>query len=431
MGKEKNKILLKEEYRKITQEKMALLFSESKSGIINFDAVQQQVDEMNEKQKYINMHKYDIWQNEKDEMYRTYLPDDKKGRKLIKRKHKKDIIDAVISYYQTHSEKQEIQKKNSEETLLTIFPKWLNYKQKHTNSTSYTKRITIDWQKFYVPDAGLINTPLNSFTKIYLDEWSHNKIKEYNMTKKCYYNMSLIIRQCLDYAVECGYIEENVFSKVKINTKLFRKTKKKLSETQVYTYEEEIKLIDDMFRRFKNNPKSTSPLMVILAFETGVRIGELCALKFSDIEGNYIHIQRQEIGTFEKVDDYKMKFKSYEIAEYTKSDDGFRSIFLTDNARKIIEIAKEVNEIYNKNNPEGFIFCSKGKNINHYSVMAMIKRGCEYVKMDVKTSHKIRKTYISTLIDSGLNIVAIRCSFIRMSCKSSYFIYVQTRIYKC
>ncbi len=28
--------------------------------------------------------------------------------------------------------------------------------------------------------------------------------------------------------------------------------------------------------------------------------------------------------------------------------------------------------------------------------------------MQVKTSHKIRKTYISTLIDSGLNIDAIR-----------------------
>jgi integrase len=40
--------------------------------------------------------------------------------------------------------------------------------------------------------------------------------------------------------------------------------------------------------------------------------------------------------------------------------------------------------------------------------MAMIRRGCEFINMDVKTSHKIRKTYISTLIDSGLNIDEIR-----------------------
>jgi integrase len=38
----------------------------------------------------------------------------------------------------------------------------------------------------------------------------------------------------------------------------------------------------------------------------------------------------------------------------------------------------------------------------------MIKRGCEFINIDVKTSHKIRKTYISTLIDSGLNIDEIR-----------------------
>ena len=38
----------------------------------------------------------------------------------------------------------------------------------------------------------------------------------------------------------------------------------------------------------------------------------------------------------------------------------------------------------------------------------MIKRGCEKIGINVKTSHKIRKTYISTLIDSGLNIDQIR-----------------------
>lgn len=46
--------------------------------------------------------------------------------------------------------------------------------------------------------------------------------------------------------------------------------------------------------------------------------------------------------------------------------------------------------------------------MDDYSIQAMIKRGCEFINMDVKTCHKIRKTYISTLIDSGLNIDEIR-----------------------
>ena len=228
------------------------------------------------------------------------------------------------------------------------------------------------------------------------------------MTKKSYYNMSLILRQCLDYAVECGYITENVFSKVKVNTKLFQRVKKKSGESQVYTIDEEERFIKDMIRRFRNNPENTAPLAVMLAFETGVRIGELCVLKFDGIEGNYIHIQRQEIREFQKVDAYNMKFKCYKVVEYTKSEDGFRDIYLTTAAKKIIELARHMNEVNGEYCEDGYIFVHNHKNINHYSIQAMILRGCNTVNMQVKTSHKIRKTYISTLIDSGLNIDAIR-----------------------
>ena len=34
---------------------------------------------------------------------------------------------------------------------------------------------------------------------------------------------------------------------------------------------------------------------ILLAFQTGVRIGELCTLKYSDIQGNKLCIRRTEI----------------------------------------------------------------------------------------------------------------------------------------
>ena len=188
---------------------------------------------------------------------------------------------------------------------------------------------------------------------------------------------------------------------------MFRRVKKKTGETEVYSIEEEKNLILDMIRRFNNDPTSTAPLAVILLFEIGVRIGELCALKFEDIDGNYIHIQRQEVRDFVSVDDYKMKFNGFKIAEYTKSDDGFRDIYLTKTAKKIIEVVKATN-VKNGEPNDSFIFIRDGENINHYSIQAMILRGCEKLEIKLKTSHKIRKTYISTLIDSGLNIDQIR-----------------------
>ncbi len=375
------------------------------NGIIDLGTIQKQI-EMTERKKYLNMHQYEIWQSESDGYWRTYLPDDKKGRRLIKRKARKAIDEIIVDFYRNHQEEKV--KKESEITLFEIFPKWLDYKQVHTDSTSYIQRIALEWKRFYTKETELIHMPLKNMTQLYLDTWAHGMIKRYNMTKKMYYNMSIILRQCLDYAVGCGFIERNLFADVKINTKLFRRTKKKPSNTQVYNLHEEEELIKDMIRRFNNNQKNTAPLAVMLVFETGVRIGELCALKFSDIEGNYIHIQRQEVREFEKVDDYSMKFKCFKIVEYTKTEDGYRDVYLTDTARKIIEVARTMNEINKEKNPDDFIFCKKGKNINHYSIQAMIKRGCEFINMDVKTCHKIRKTYISTLIDSGLNIDEIR-----------------------
>lgn len=374
------------------------------NGILDLHTIQKQI-EMNERKKYLNMHESTIWQG-KDGKWYTYLPEEIKGRRLIKRKSQKNIEDEVISFYKNTEEDNNKKQKNI--TLFEIFPQWIDYKQIHTNSTSYIKRITADWKRFYSKDKELINMPLKQMTKVYLDTWAHGVIKQYSLTKKSYYNMSMILRQCLDYAVEIGCIEENEFSKVKINTKIFVRKKKKSGDTQVYNQHEEEEIIKDMIRRFNNNKSSTAPLAVMLAFETGVRIGELCALKFSDIEDNYIHIQRQEVREFEKVDGYTMRFKEFKIVDYAKSEDGYRDIYLTDTARKIIEIAQIMNNINGEKNPNDFIFCKGGKNVDHYSIQAMIKRGCEFINMDVKTSHKIRKTYISTLIDSGLNIDEIR-----------------------
>ena len=373
------------------------------NGIIDTNTIRKQI-EMNERKKYLNMQKYETWQG-KNGLWYTYLPDEIKGRKLVKRKTKEAIDNCIIDYWKTVGRKES--DKISKIDLNTIFPEWLSFKAKHTKSTSYIKRITADWDKFYKDDKEFIEKPLSEMMPIYLDEWAHDMIKKYDMTKKMYYNMSIILRQCLDYAVDKKYIAKNPFSDVKINTKMFRRVKKKTGETEVYSIEEEKNLILDMIRRFNNDPTSTAPLAVILLFEIGVRIGELCALKFEDIDGNYIHIQRQEVRDFVSVDDYKMKFNGFKIAEYTKSDDGFRDIYLTKTAKKIIEVVKATN-VKNGEPNDSFIFIRDGENINHYSIQAMILRGCEKLEIKLKTSHKIRKTYISTLIDSGLNIDQIR-----------------------
>lgn len=386
-----------------------LLKYAAQNGIIDLEYLQEQI-RMKKREELLSKHPYTIWEGT-NQLWYTYLPDEEKGRVLRKRKTKEDIEDVIISYWKEESKRQTEKESKKLITLKNFFPQWKKYKALHTRSTSYMQRIVSDWLKYYEKDEELINKPLKDLDRLYLDNWAHTLIREQDMTKKAYYNMSMILRQCLDYAKELGIVETNVFQEVKINTKLFRRTKKKTGAQEVYNTEEQPAIIKEMGRRLQNNMKNTTPLAVMLAFEIGVRTGELCALKFEDIHGNYITIQRQEIKVFEDADDegIRMKFKEFQVADYVKSDDGYRDIYLTETARKIIWMADYINQKYNFPNPEGYIFVQpNGQNVNHYAIASAVHRGCEALDMQIKTMHKVRKTYISTLIDSGLNIDTVR-----------------------
>lgn len=381
------------------------------NGMINLTYVQEKMA-MDKRNEYLKKHQYDIWLAS-DGCWKTYLPDEtkKNGRRLIKKKKKVDLENVVIEFIKEEECNGNLIVDKPKMTLEQLFIEWLNYKELHTNSSSYIKRITADWEKYYLPNVKMIKKPINKFTKIELDSWAHQLIKDKSLTKKQYYNMSVILRQSLDYAVENDYIDKNVFSEVKINSKMFRKVKKKQSETQVYTVDEVQRMICDMVRRFNNKPYDTAPLAVLLDFEIGVRVGELLALKVSDIspDWNTIHIQRQVVRVYDKCekDGYKMRLTGYNVVEYTKSDDGDREVYLTEIAKKIIKLILYTNKRYG-HECEDFLFVCGKKRINFYAINSRIRRGCETIGTITKTAHKIRKTYISTLIDSGLNIDEIR-----------------------
>ncbi len=56
-----------------------------------------------------------------------------------------------------------------------------------------------------------------------------------------------------------------------------------------------------------------------------------------------------------------------------------------------------------------FIFIDKkGQRSNKYAIDKLIRKYCRHIGIVPKSLHKIRKTYISTLIDAGVNINTIR-----------------------
>lgn len=347
------------------------------------------------KENLLKKHPFDIWQG-KDSRYRTYIEDESKpsGRRMIVKTHEQDLLDYLAEFY----EKQEQDRSIKNYTLERLYPEWKKYKSLHTTAETYITRINSDWNTYY-KNTDIIKVPIKDLTKLDLDEWAHKLIKDYNMTKNQYYNVTVIMRQALLYAVDLGIIESSPFSLIKIDGKrLFRKTKKKPDYTQIF-YQNEVDEISRMaLDDFHNRVKvyELAPLALLFQFQTGLRIGELCAVRYDDIETpDYIHIQRM------------VRRDTKEVVEHTKTSYGDRQIFLTAQAKHLIALAKERQESLSVDS-SGYIFSINGKPLTERSVATLYVKYCKKAGIIQKSSHKSRKTYISALIDGKVNINTVR-----------------------
>ena len=321
------------------------------SSIDNVLALQEEMT----KKDILAQHKYAITLN-KDGRYSTYLPDDTKSSKRRK----------VVKPSQELLEKE-----------IVRFCKDKENKKQRTHA---------------------------------LNIWAHSVVRKNNLTKKQYYNMTIIIRQSLDMAVEIGIINENSFQKVKMESKLFKPVKKKSDETQVFLTDEKKLVEQEAYTDFEAS-NETACLAIPFLFQTGLRISEIVALKWSDIaeeKENYIHVQRMETKEFDRLADGTWSYSRRVVIERTKSDAGNRNVYLTTVARKILNQIRECNLQKGYSNG-GYIFLNAKGRITTLCIDTRIRKYCRHISIDEKGSHKARKTYISTLIDSGeININYLR-----------------------
>ena len=379
-------------------------------GIINLDDVRENMKE-NERQKLLSMHKYKVFFDEKDNRWKTTVPDEtkKNGRRLIAKRNKEQLDADLIAYYAQIEEKKHLDKDLY--TLEKIFPVWLKYKATQTNSSSYVKRILVDWNKYY-KDTDIIKVILADLTYLKLNDWACNIVKKNCLTKKQYYNMSIIMRQCLDYACEpeVGIIQSNQFSRVKINKKLFSQKALPKSEEQVFITNEQQMICEEIKQKISIRPRCISPYMILLNFQLGLRIGEICAIKWSDIQGNYICIQRQEVEQFVFDEDGTTILSSnFVVVPYTKTEAGNRKVYLNQTAKEILTQIKEVCDRYEYYDDDYIYIQSQSKNRgNTRGLKEYLHNLCVDSGVMAKSNHKIRKTYISSLFDLGVNINTIR-----------------------
>ena len=366
--------------------KIANLLTTCDSDIIPVDGLK---NNLNMKKKEIiakHKEKFSIWQAS-DGRWRTKLPDPSKpkGKRPIAKVSLEDLEDAIVNWYTTD---------RTPDTLEKLHSEWLSFKAKDTTKANAHKLSWV-WDKFYDGEA-ITKKQLSSLDVLDVKLWFLEMIEEHNLTQKQYKEMKSVINQIFDYAVEKRIVSFNVARNVsRISSKHFAVAEKKQASEQVYMIDEQseiIRICEEMFEKTEN----TAYLAICLNFYLGLRVGELVALKVSDFSDLFVHIEREEIKTYQEKNG-KLVREGYTIAPYTKTPDSVRDVPLTSDARKYVKRIIEQNQ--KKGFKSEYLLLNKqtGERMHNDGINNTLRRTNKKLATPQKGNHGIRKTYISTL----------------------------------
>jgi len=382
-------------------DEMILLNTESISNkkITNIDEAEEAIllnraiKEFEMKKRIIkakNIHEYPIHHTEKSGWF-TVVDDSSRpdGKRKIKKKTEEKLWLALADWY--------LDRVIGGPTIKDVYEKWIAWKETPRNKANI-QRIKISWNSYYLNEPlsqDIINKPMIKITALELRTWAENLLKvNYPVDKKKFSRMFNIVNQCYEYASDpdINIVNDNLWAKAKkkINKDLMVKNGIPADDSQVFTNEER-KLIKQMvledMETYKDRPTSAG-LQILFLFETGLRIGECVGLKWSDIKNGRLYVRRQA--------------NNKAVKEWTKTNNGYRDIPLTDEAQRILELVKKYNEEQGFN--AEWIFQSANPNfdyrLSYNAASNKLAKLCARIDSVKKSPHKLRKTCLSALLDN-------------------------------
>lgn len=360
---------------KINEELLKYAITE---GIIDISSVKKQID-MAKKNELLAKHQYMIWQGN-DKQWRTYLPDEEKGRRLVKRTSKESVEDSIIDYYQQQLDNPMVD---------DVFSEWNDRRldlKKISNATHLRNK------QFY--NRHYVSMGKRRIKSISQDEWGdflEEQISEHNLTAKAFAGLKGITKGLLKRARKRKLIDYNVeeiFDNLDVSEKEFQKVIKEDYE-EVFDEEESYKMIEYL----KNNLDPAN-IAILLMFVTGARIGEIVTLKHSDFDGNTFKIRRTETRYRNADNKYVL-----EVKDFPKSQAGVRTVIIPRDYEWICTKVKLLNPF------SEYIFLSQttGKRLSTQAVRMRLDKLCNKLHIYHKSPHKIRKTYGSILLDNHID----------------------------
>lgn len=248
---------------------------------------------------------------------------------------------------------------------------------KESTYASYSKKL----QLYILPIVG--KRPLKKITALDMDKVI-SRLAE-TLAASSIHIVFRIVKSCFEAAKERGYIYLNPCERTTL-PKVDKKKVLALTREQQKAVEAE-------------STKDVKGLPVLLALETGMRIGEICALKWEDIdfESSILRVQR----TKQRISLPSSTGQRTKIVE-TKPK--------TTNANRSIPLSVKVKNAllqWKEQSVSEYVIASEGHSLEPRTISYRFERIKRKIGLDNISFHALRHTFATRCVELGVNIAAI------------------------
>ncbi|MCT0037347.1 MAG: tyrosine-type recombinase/integrase [Lactococcus lactis] len=304
-----------------------------------------------------------------------------------------------------------IQKKKTGFTSQVEAQKWYDFTKADLSRSSVQMNSTMSFKtfvdKYFMPDyktrtklqtydVGVarlkrldyfFDRKLSSISPIVIQDW-HNSLLKENVSMSYIYSLHQFLQIILNFAEKLGLVSRN-------NAKVAGNVKRSRGKVDFWTIEEFTAFIQT-FNQKRVNEKLMFTVYWFLFF-TGLRIGELQALTWKDIdfEEKWVYIHKSI---------YYRNRKNWKFTD-TKTQSSIRKLYLDDDTLKYMREWKEVQEQIGKID---FIFSDNGLPIVKNRVNKMLIRHAEKVNIKPIRVHDLRHSHSSLMLQLGMNDLELK-----------------------
>lgn len=344
----------------------------------------------------------------------------KKNGKIVKDKNGRQGYRVQINYTDMDGKPQQVEKvtyglaeaKLLEQQLLLDFKE----KKETTNARMTVDQLVDDYLEFHrieikktsldtiartlrlrvQPYIG--NNRIDKLTTPQLSKWM-TTIGDQNLADKTKQSAYKTLVALLNYAIKMKYIPDNPLTPLG-NFKNSAEVDKQPKKLRYYTKEQFQKYISVARKHCTDGSGWAFYVFFNLAFFTGCRKGELHALKWSDLEGNILHITRT-LGQKVKSEDGK------DVESTPKTPSSVRDLQLPKPMMKILEEHKERQRAAYPQFTEDFRICGAEKPLRDSSIDTRNRQYAKEAGLPHITIHEFRHSHASLLVNNNISIQEI------------------------